>query len=238
MDITSHNTQDLLRKGYHMKGMTKFRSAAVFGIASLVGSFMLGCTTNDKGATNVVVEVPIVFTKRANNAIGDPLDTVSFGAGGELMYKGLASAGTEPVVVTSNYTKGQGDVSDPEVHPDGHKIIFSMFGPGDTKWNIWEWYLNEKDIPQDVIDTIKSLPQSEQERLMVDAIPKGKLVRVIKNDTVAAMGDDIDPNYLLDGKIVFSSDRQKTSRMITNSVDPATPAQALFPWRETSARQI
>ena len=87
----------------------------------------------------------------------------------------------------------QWDVRDVEASYDGKKLVFAMRGPFDPnadeadlpKWAIWEY-----DHPTDT------------------------LRRVIPSDTVAGEGHDVAPHYLPDGRIVFSSTRQRQSRAI------------------------
>ena len=87
----------------------------------------------------------------------------------------------------------QWDVRDVEASYDGTKLVFAMRGPFDEdadeedlpKWAIWEY-----DHPSDT------------------------LRRVIPSDTVASEGHDVAPHYLPDGRIVFSSTRQRQSRAL------------------------
>jgi len=84
------------------------------------------------------------------------------------------------------------DIKDLAVSPDGKKVAFAMRGPlGNFKedepptWHIWEY-----DIATD------------------------DLHRVIKSDIVAEDGQDVAPAYLPDGRILFSSTRQRQSKAI------------------------
>jgi hypothetical protein len=85
------------------------------------------------------------------------------------------------------------DIKDLNVSPDGRKFVFAMRGPLDEDqdeeeepfWGIWEY-----DISTDA------------------------LRRVISSDTIAAEGNDVAPAYLPDGRIVFSSTRQRQSQAI------------------------
>jgi hypothetical protein len=84
------------------------------------------------------------------------------------------------------------DIKDLAVAPDGLKVAFAMRGPlGDfdedepPTWNIWEY-----DIATD------------------------DLHRVIRSDIVAEEGQDVAPAYLPDGRILFSSTRQRQSKAI------------------------
>ncbi|HET9862947.1 MAG TPA: hypothetical protein VFP37_05860 [Steroidobacteraceae bacterium] len=84
------------------------------------------------------------------------------------------------------------DIKGLAVSPDGLKVAFAMRGPlGDfdedepPTWNIWEY-----DIAND------------------------DLHRVIRSDIIAEEGQDVAPAYLPDGRILFSSTRQRQSKAI------------------------
>jgi len=91
----------------------------------------------------------------------------------------------------SNGDKSAGDVSDLEVSYDGNVLIFAMhegmyvgLQPEEQPtWNIWVY-----DIANNVLQ------------------------RVIQSDTEAFKGSDVDPHFLPDGRIVFTSDRRDRSR--------------------------
>lgn len=128
-------------------------------------------------------DFPLVYVRRAGHAIGNPTDGVTFIPGGDLFFRNLASPSATEHNVTAIYTQGAGDVSDPEASFDGRTVIFSMRGPNDPTWDIWEF---------DVTTRL--------------------LRRLIADPDVAARGDDVDPAYLPDGRIIFSSNRQETAR--------------------------
>jgi hypothetical protein len=85
------------------------------------------------------------------------------------------------------------DIKDLAVSPDGLKVAFAMRGPlvknlkerDPPTWNIWEY-----DIATD------------------------DLHRVIKSDIGAEDGQDVAPAYLPDGRILFSSTRQRQSKAV------------------------
>jgi hypothetical protein len=85
------------------------------------------------------------------------------------------------------------DIKDLSVAPDGLHVAFAMRGPLDDAddedepptWNIWEY-----DIATDT------------------------LRRVISSNIIAEEGQDVAPSYLPDGRILFSSTRQRQAKAI------------------------
>jgi hypothetical protein len=85
------------------------------------------------------------------------------------------------------------DIKDLSVAPDGLHVAFAMRGPLDDvddedeppTWNVWEY-----DIATDT------------------------LRRVISSDIIAEEGQDVAPSYLPDGRILFSSTRQRQAKAI------------------------
>jgi len=84
------------------------------------------------------------------------------------------------------------DIKDLAVAPDGLHLAFALRGPLDDfdedempTWNIWEY-----DIATDA------------------------LRRVISSEIIAEDGQDVAPSYLPDGRIVFSSTRQRQAKAI------------------------
>ncbi len=85
------------------------------------------------------------------------------------------------------------DIKDLAVAPDGLHVAFAMRGPLDDAddedepptWNIWEYNI--------ATDTLH---------------------RVITSDIIAEEGQDVAPAYLPDGRILFSSTRQRQSKAI------------------------
>jgi len=120
-------------------------------------------------------------------------ELITFNAGGDLFYRDLASPSAPQRNVTGRFTGGEGDVRDVEVSYDGKLLLFAMRAPeipgldpaDQPGWNIWEY-----DIAADV------------------------LRRVITSDITAEAGQDVAPHYLPDGRIIFSSSRQRLSRAI------------------------
>jgi mono/diheme cytochrome c family protein len=161
------------------------------GVVLAAETFILtGCGASPGGTdtASTANDVPIAYVKRPinsqsmNSAVGNPTDSVTFHRGGDLYIRDISSPSATEKNITASYTQGRGDVSDPEVSYDGKKILFSMRGPADSTWNIWEY---NRDA--------------------------NTLRRVIPDNTEANKGDDVDPAYLPDGRIVFSSNRQQKS---------------------------
>ena len=131
----------------------------------------------------------------ANNQLLQPelRELITFNPGGDLFYRDLASPSAPQRNVSGRFTGGEGDVRDVEVSYDGKLLLFAMrapeipgLGPAEQPtWNIWEY-----DIEADT------------------------LRRIITSDITAEAGQDLAPHYLPDGRIIFSSSRQRLSRAI------------------------
>ena len=124
----------------------------------------------------------IVFTSRSVDSLGNPLDPIEFSPGGDLysLVPGTPSGTLRNL--TGDLTQGVGDVSDPEIFPqtnkDQFRLVFSMRKAGTDNWHLYEMEL-----------------ASDGSR--------------IGSPTQLTCGSDneVDPAYLPDGRIVFSSDR-------------------------------
>jgi hypothetical protein len=149
---------------------------------------LAGCSASTSGSdtASTANDVPIAYVRRPinsqsmNSVVGNPTDSVTFHPGGDLYVREISSPSATENNITATYTQGRGDVSDPEVSYDGKLILFSMKGPADSTWNIWEYNRDTNNLR-----------------------------RVIQDNAVASQGDDVDPVYLPDGRIVFSSNRQQ-----------------------------
>src|SRR5688572_12875234 len=117
-----------------------------------------------------------------------------------LWKRDRASPGSPESDITARLREGEEadaearyDIKDLAVSPNGLKLAFAMRGPLDEAddedepptWNIWEY-----DIATDT------------------------LRRVISSDTIEEEGQDVSPAYLPDGRILFSSTRQRQSKAI------------------------
>jgi hypothetical protein len=139
--------------------------------------------------------VAIAYAKRVNSLSMNPTDGAPFAAGGDLIIREKSSPSAAEHNVTANYTRGNGDVSDPEVSYDGKKVVFAMNCPPSNnaaigsaactgRWNIWEY----------------TLPAG--------GYAGGTMRRVTSSTT----DDDVDPYYLPGGGFVFASNRQTKTR--------------------------
>jgi hypothetical protein len=176
--------------------------------ASLVLLFVAtGCTSSDGGGSlstgggqspdPVVLDFPIAYVQRPTPAVEAPAPDVrrlqTFQPGADLLVRASASPSAETRNVTAPITRGAGDVRDVEPSYDGRKLVFAMHEPliegaaeeDQPTWNIWEY----------------------------DVVTR-ELRRVIPSDIVAEEGDDVAPHYLPDGRIMFSSTRQRQSRAV------------------------
>ena len=148
----------------------------------------------------VAVDFPIAYTKgplfdaqMQLQSSTDVRDVLRFNVGTDLYMRDRASPTAIERNVTMSETQGVGDVMGAEISADGKKILFAMRGPFDPNlnadeqptWNIWEYEI--------ATDTLR---------------------RIISSDITAEAGQDIAPHYLPDGRIIFSSTRQRTAKAI------------------------
>jgi hypothetical protein len=141
------------------------------------------------------VDFPIAYVKRTIPQDDDDLraqrDTAP---DADLYFRDRASPSAAERNVTARVTgTDRYDVRDVDVSPDGRRIIFAMRGPLEAdpneeeppNWQIWEYDIRADDLH-----------------------------RVIRSDIDAGAGNDISPQYLPDGRILFSSTRQRQSQAI------------------------
>ena len=184
-------------------------SRALFGVAAVAAAVGLTACGSSDGSVGVgsgqdpdpvALDFPIAYTKGplrdANMQLQSPTDirdVQRFNIGTDLYLLDRASPSAVERNITFSETAGLGDVQGVEISADGTRVLFSMRGPFDPNlaaedqptWNIWEY-----DIPTDT------------------------LRRIIPDDLTAEEGHDIDPQYLADGRIIFSSTRQTQSKAI------------------------
>ena len=165
-----------------------------------------GCSSGDGGSVTpgsgqaadpVVVDFPIAYVKRPVPAAGTPpadaRRLLDVQPGSDLYVRDRASANAVERNVTAEITHGAGEVRDVEPSYDGTKLLFAMREPlvegapedEQPTWNIWEYEVATRSLR-----------------------------RIIQSDIVAEEGHDVAPHYLPDGRIVFSSTRQRQSRAV------------------------
>ena len=192
---------------------------AQHSVCVLIALLLVGCGESVVSQSNeepdpVVVDIPIAFIKRtlpvddAGNQIDIDLRTpTQFIPGGALFIKNRAAVSSEEINITDrvfletdsdeqsseDFVTLQYDVKDLEASYDGTRLLFAMRAPEiedadddeQPTWNIWEYNL--------LSDSLR---------------------RVIASDIVAEAGEDTSPVYLPDGRIIFSSTRQRTNQAI------------------------
>jgi hypothetical protein len=175
----------------------------------LLGTVLAGCGSTGDGSPGVgsgqqpdpvAPDFAIAYTKGPlfdkNNQIqqrSDLRDPRRFNIGTDLYMRDRASPSAVERNVTFRETKGQGDVMGVQISEDGKKVLFAMRGPFDpTKnmdnqptWAIWEYEI--------ATDTLH---------------------RIIAADITAGAGNDVSPYYLPDGRILYSSTRQRQAKAI------------------------
>jgi hypothetical protein len=161
----------------------------------------------------VIVDFPIAYIKSPlptdDNGVfqqQDLREQITFDFGGDLYYRDRAAVGALPVNITADVSMGLAAIRDVEMDYDGSRLLFAMRVPFEegvdvddqvATWNIWQ-YTFETDA----------------------------LVRVITSPLTAEIGHDIMPKYLPDGRIIFSSTRQKESQgLLLDEGKSGFPAQ-------------
>ena len=183
-----------------MKNKLGREQTALLTCSAVALSLVLAaCGSGGSGSDTVTVQgdVPIAYAKRANTIRANPTNGAPTAPGGDLMIREKSSPSAPEHNITTQFTQGQGDASDPEVSYDGKKIVFAMRcpttntaqidgGPACTgRWNIWEY----------------------------DMTTGGYTGGSFRRLTSSTQDDDVDPAYLpADRGFVFSSNRQTKSK--------------------------
>jgi len=155
---------------------------ALWGVLALLGVFMVwSCSTGESPVAQD--DIPgIVFSARSVGAMGDPLDPILFEPGGDLMTLVPATPSGTLRNLTSDVTNGAGDVSDPEVFlqttEDQFRVVFAMRKNSGDRWHLYE----------------------------VEVSADGSRLNAPVQLTCGS-SNEVDPQFLPDGRIVFSSDR-------------------------------
>ena len=198
---------DMINKGASMTGKAgqdqiTCRSRIVAGVLLLASTVLASCGGGDLGGGSgsgsagldpLVADFGIAYVRQPVPEMDDAdiRDPASFIPGGVLIFRDLASPGATERNVTGAMTGALGDVKDLEISYDGSKLLFALRLPDienaapedQPTWNIWEY-----------------------------EIASSSLTRVIQSDLQAENGQDIAPHYLPDGRIIFTSTRQRTSK--------------------------
>lgn len=159
----------------------------------------------------VTVDFPIGYTKRSvptdENGMmqWDFRDLTTFTPGAALYLRDRASPSAPDKLITPVVDDLNWDIRDLQVSFDAGKLVFAMRGPFDMdadddeqpSWNIWEYEI--------ATETLR---------------------RIIASDLVAEAGHDRMPHYLPDGRIVFTSTRQRrTGAILLDEGRPQYAAQ-------------
>ncbi len=152
-----------------------------------------GIGGSDQDKDPVVVDYPIAYIKQPIPADVDYRQQSSFNTGSDLYLRLRAAPSAAESNITQQVTGGTGSVKDLEVSYDGTRLLFALKlaeieGAEDDEqptWNIWEYEISTQ-----------------------------LLHRIITTDITAELGHDVAPYYLPDGRIVFSSTRQRRSKAL------------------------
>ena len=167
----------------------------------LAAIVLTGCSSGSQGGVNigsgqspdpVVLDFPVAYVKRPLPTGEEDLRELrTFQGGADVWLRDRAAPAATERNITAAVTGGQWDVRDLDVSFDGARLLFSMRAPpvagadesAQPTWNIYEY-----------------------------DVASATFRRVIVSDLVAEEGHDVAPHYLPDGRIVFSSTRQRQSR--------------------------
>jgi hypothetical protein len=200
MKIQAYNTD----KSFNKYGRNIFLCSLLLALAACGGE---NITSEEQAPDPVVVDVPIAVIKRdlsvedadLQRSITEP---ALFVPGASLIIKARANASAAEVDITASVFADRVDeegnrlpidVKDLESSYDGSRLIFSMRAPEDEDadddeqptWNIWEYIVETQELR-----------------------------RVIGSNIVAEAGEDTGPVYLADGRILFSSTRQRGNQAV------------------------
>jgi hypothetical protein len=158
-------------------------------------------SVQDEPAAPVVQEVALAFVERPlqldeDNVYRDSLtDPSRFNPGARLILKQNAFAQSAETILTAGIFADGAlyDVKDVVASPDGRSLMFALRAPQlenvpdelQPKWDLWRYDVQTKAVSP----------------LIADA-------------QIAQRGHDINPAFLPDGRIIFSSTRQTISRQI------------------------
>ncbi|KEF30620.1 hypothetical protein D777_02562 [Marinobacter nitratireducens] len=166
---------------------------ATLGLVSLTGCFEGELSDNQEA---MLSDQPFAYVVRGYPEMGDtssvnvrpPLDPrapYAFNPGAKLMVRDRIALSSGERHALEGYFGGAYDVKDLDVSPDGERMVFAAHGPADSPnnftWNIFEY-----------------------------TFASGKVRRIFQDDLVANSGQDTNPTYTNEGRIIFSSSRQSS----------------------------
>jgi len=147
-----------------------------------LGFYLFSCGSTTSGPVAEENLPGIVFSKRSIDSLGDPLDPIEFTPGGDLFTLVPGTPSGTLRNITEDLTLGVGDVSDPEIFPqtekDQFRFVFSMKKNNSDQWHLYEVTINSDGTR---VNTPVQL--------------------------TCGNSNEVDPAYLPDGRIIFSSDR-------------------------------
>jgi hypothetical protein len=191
-----------------------YLSILILPLLVLTGCTDSGSSSSVTGADPGVLEAPIAFVKRpvpvddnGDEIQSDLREPLFFAEGGDVYLRSNSTVTATETNITRLITAGQGDVKDLKPSFDGTRLLFTLrqFDPNPNDddiptWNIYEYNLQEKSL-RCIIDDVRSTVECDG----------------FKSEE----GDDVGPAYLPDGRIIFSSNRQRQSgEMLTNEGKP------------------
>jgi len=192
---------DILLKSWDTVVIPIARLMLVIGCTSLIVNCG-GTSSEPNGADPGVLGVSIAYVKRPipvnNQGLAVQTDIRRpriFSSGGDVFIRSNSTATATEINITSAVTLGTGDVKDLSTSFDGTRLIFTLrlFDPNPNDNLVPSWNIYEYDLELN------------------------QLRRVISNDLSAEEGDDLSPAFLPDGRIVFTSSRQRQSaEMLSN----------------------
>jgi hypothetical protein len=168
----------------------------------LLGCTVVACSPGTKidlgggqAADPASTDYPIFYVKRTIPTMTDDLRLLRPGVPKANLYmRATASPSATETNITVRITGNDSyDVKDVSVSADGTQVLFAMRGPltpnmpdfDPPTWAIWQY-----------------------------TIATDQLQRVISDDTIANEGEDVAPSFLPDGRIVFTSTRQRQSKAV------------------------
>ena len=179
-----------------MKIIKRIGGLGLLGVLIALGGCG-GLDGSEQTQDPTVTAIPVAYVQRtppqtdmdemAQETLEDP---AVFQAGARLMVRDSASSRAEARDVTTVRLGVGHDIRDLSVSPDGTRLLFAARAPEipgadddeQPTWNVWEYDFQGRAIH-----------------------------RLISSDLLAEEGQDRYPAYLPDGRIVFSSTRQRLS---------------------------